>query len=143
MTFLLLTSLLLHLASFFAIVILYRRQEASPSQDMDTKMRQMEDILAAYTEEMKDSNDQLLKEIQGTSKPEKTFKQTERNTNQVPPVYAPPFPEEQDTNMEVSDRAKVMQLYATGKKPAQIAEELQMGTGEVELLIRFHHQLEN
>ncbi|WP_444684193.1 DUF6115 domain-containing protein [Alkalicoccus luteus] len=143
MTLLLLTSLLLHLVTFYAVIILFRRQEAEPTQDMDKKMRQMEDILAAYTEEMKASNERLLQEIQGTAAAEISQKQKVADAEEVQRSYTPPLPQEQDETFQLSDRAKVLQLYAAGKKPEQIAEELQMGTGEVELLIRFHLQLEN
>ncbi|MBB5172049.1 DUF6115 domain-containing protein [Texcoconibacillus texcoconensis] len=54
--------------------------------------------------------------------------------------YQPPTPEENGTHMESSQNAKVLALAEKGYNAKEIAQQLEMGAGEVELLLKFHQR---
>lgn len=69
MTSLLLTiSLLLHLFTFMWILVLIQKIKAQGPTDHSKVKAEIEDLLIAYTEEMKDENKKLVKELQQLKK---------------------------------------------------------------------------
>src|SRR5690554_3815624 len=59
MGYVLIISFILHFISFYFLVILYQRQKNQQPFDKDKTLREMEDLLVAYTTEMKENNERL------------------------------------------------------------------------------------
>ncbi|WP_096189098.1 DUF6115 domain-containing protein [Evansella halocellulosilytica] len=189
MVYLLIVSLMLHFISFFFIVILFQRQNEQHPNDHKKTVKEMEDLLIAYTTEMKDNNDRLARRmnhlnIQHEGHPNvqnsvHTNLQPEEHTNTVEDqaqvstanvdhkssdsksyanervkehedfedvkysLYEPPSPQEETAHkyVETSTTSKVLSLYEKGYNVHDIAKQLDMGAGEVELLLKFNKQL--
>ncbi|ADU30728.1 DUF6115 domain-containing protein [Evansella cellulosilytica] len=52
--------------------------------------------------------------------------------------YSPPFPEEDQVEVDTSSTSKILSLHQQGLSINEIAKKLDMGVGEVELLLKFH-----
>lgn len=185
MVFLISISLILHLFTFFWIIILMQKinvHTANPKEFNNVK-KEIEDILLAYTEEMKDENEKLLlelkkmkqenallnKKIEETKQaiPSESVEHNENVQRSIPnkvtpqqrPLtnvyaieknrnhddeydqYEPPtiVEEPQEDIFEQSDTAKVLSLAKQGFNAEQIAKKLDLGKGEVELVLKFYH----
>lgn len=173
MIYLVFISLLLHLVSFFVIVILYQRIENQKPLDKEKTVKEIEDLLLSYTAEMKENNEKLAKRIselpvaernqvfkneaaedarpEGTS-PAQINKEAEgkrtpdsvRETGSEMPEkysrYTPPVPgmEKEEESLKPSSTSKVLSLSKQGYSKDEIAKQLEMGAGEVELLLKFY-----
>ncbi|KHF39753.1 DUF6115 domain-containing protein [Halalkalibacter okhensis] len=158
MTTLLITiSLLLHAFTFLWILTLMRQQSHHSKEDYDHLKSEIEDLLVSYTIEMKEENEQLLKRINEykdstaneaklvspssvTKQKHETIEQFEEETDKYK-AYHPPIPnlEEEDEDMyQQSDTTKVIILSKQGLSPEQIAKKLNLGKGEVELMLKFY-----
>ncbi|WP_210237223.1 DUF6115 domain-containing protein [Alteribacter natronophilus] len=151
MVYFIILSLLLHLLSFYMILLLSKKNREMP--DMGA-VREMEDLLAAYTEEMKDSNEKLIgslkrysdsgasgadtAETSGTSETSEPFKQTAAVQE---PVYTPPMPGEQEPeSVSPAISARVLELAGRGLSDSEIGKELGIGKGEVSLYRKFYYK---
>jgi hypothetical protein len=174
MVYLVITSLVLHLVSFFVMVILYQRIENQKPMDKDKTIREIEDLLVSYTSEMKENNERLVRRMTKIS-PSSGFKNVDKqpetqNTHQTTPVhskekkkkslpttgvedvsfdldndydqYKPPTPSENIKQMsfDSSNTANVLSMSKQGYSENEIAKRLQMGIGEVSLLLKFHNK---
>ncbi|CAM3749661.1 DUF6115 domain-containing protein [Alkalicoccus chagannorensis] len=172
MIYLLLISLFLHILTFLAFIVLYKRQETHQPGHYEQQMREIEDMMISYTAEMKENNEKLLRRFQAEKaeiRKEQTVSSAPQESNvpyypplhavekdlhilngaaqtyappkqpAAPAVYTPPEPAEPEAETaEMSTQSKVLQLHAEGKNEQQIAKELGIGAGEVELLVKFH-----
>ncbi|WP_209122360.1 DUF6115 domain-containing protein [Alkalihalobacillus sp. BA299] len=169
--FLLTTSLVLHLLTFLWIITLLQKvnnQQTSPINEEKLK-RDIEDLLVAYTTEMKEENEFLLEQIkkyQQTSTATKNGDEKENGQQktilktatvkskkehkgrvQAQPKekvkyeeYQPPEIEGEKPDLyEQSNTAKVLLLSKQGLSSEEIAKKLNLGKGEVELMIKFYH----
>lgn len=171
MVYLVIISLVLHLVSFFIMVILYQRIESQKPLDKDKTIREMEDLLVSYTSEMKENNERLVRrmtkispetvqkrpvdqsEKQNTltkvvcseSKNDGPSSQSNENSSDLPyddneyDQYMPPTPSDKDqVSFDSSSTANVLSLSKQGYSENEIAKRLQMGAGEVGLLLKFY-----
>ncbi|SDN28929.1 DUF6115 domain-containing protein [Alkalicoccus daliensis] len=169
MFYLLMVSLFLHLISFFALLVLYKRQEAYRPENDNKNIKEMEDMLLSYTTEMKDNNERLIRRLKEekasyiksgiNSAEEETEKQTgppapkenlpdstqHPETNKEQALYdkyenyEPPLPDlEKPPLVETTLRSQVLALKEKGYSENEIAQQLKIGAGEVELLIKFY-----
>ncbi|MFV8827176.1 DUF29 family protein [Alkalihalobacterium sp. APHAB7] len=165
--FLVTTSLVLHLLTFLWIVTLLQKinNQQTPAVDEEKLKREIEDLLIAYTSEMKEENEQLLEQLvkykQESSRPssikrdENLVKEPEvivstgtQDEIKLPSApkeqteyedYKPPALESEDSEMyEQSNIAKVLSLSKQGYSAEEIAKKLHLGKGEVELMIKFY-----
>ncbi|MDE5412939.1 DUF6115 domain-containing protein [Alkalihalobacterium chitinilyticum] len=165
--FLVTTSLVLHLLTFLWIVTLLQKinNQQTPAVDEEKLKREIEDLLFAYTSEMKEENQQLLEQLNKYKQESSTASSIKRSEDQVkapevmmstemkeenkrPPAskeqieyedYQPPALEVEETEMyEQSNTAKVLSLSKQGYSAEEIAKKLQLGKGEVELMIKFY-----
>ncbi|WP_053219634.1 DUF6115 domain-containing protein [Virgibacillus senegalensis] len=167
LTFLIFISLLLHIVTFVAIRLLFQQmQRNSGNQDSGDSLRQTEELLSAYLQEIREENDRLLKEwdhatpkneqdVQkeqkeeeglGMVKPErvKPYEQ-EANSPSLNETagesgYMPPLPQVQQDTVEKSMTAEVYSMYDQGYTIDEIAKKLDKGKTEVELMIKFHRK---
>ncbi|WP_100373180.1 DUF6115 domain-containing protein [Bacillus sp. FJAT-45037] len=174
--YLLVISLLLHGVTILWMFTLAKKESVTNTSDVsgDRIKQEIEEMLFAYTLEMKEENERLLQEIKKT----KQIKRSENDTlkppdakginldestrptmveqpkgvNRVPKAYVkeesvnehseymPPMMKEEDpaTIFEQSDTANVLMLFKRGLSIEQIAKQLNLGKGEVELIIKFY-----
>src|SRR5690606_20765616 len=118
--------------------------------------REIEDLLLAYTEEMKEDNQKLMKElkrreasnhtiiteqkemtnhqVKTETKPIEQIEKSEKGTREEQPAYTPPLPDEEESyHYSESETARVLALANKGLTAEEIAKKLNIGTGEVEL----------
>ncbi len=182
-TFLLVISLVLHLFTILWVITFMQKIENKTRSNVeDEKLKQeIEELLVAYTTEMKEENEKLVKILQEKLKSEKygnkqsTLRNSEENGNMdrttkketaflnqaakspVPAVYlgkkivqpsidneysdyTPPSIEENISEVlyDKSEKTKVLALAQRGHTSDEIAKKLNMGKGEVELLLKFY-----
>lgn len=168
MAYLITISFILHFISFFTIIILIQKintkHPVGQAMEQEKLKREIEDLLVAYTAEMKEENEKLVNKI---VLKRKTMEQEQKNTiktyeNQrtkikdrvvsVKPLpkeqkpryvdveedFMPPMIDEGEDKLEQSSTAQVLSLSNQGLSAKEIAKRLSMGDGEVELLLKFH-----
>lgn len=160
MGLLLFISFLLHAVSFYGIFHLKQRLKETS---------EIEAILAAYTEEMKEENDRLLRQIKALRKDTpQTFGETSISGQQedgidssqqqltLPddeqPTESEDFMITETDESSVKDgkekteeslETKALSLANEGLKQEEIAKKLGRGKGEIELLLRLSKAKEN
>ena len=170
MGYLLAISFLLHLITLFIIVVLVQKvntmKPSSDTAENEKMKREIEDLLMAYTAEMKEENEKLVNKIIQKRKTQenlqfntvKTYEQTRtKNTVQEKPVkqpiyseqdhldnddlegdYLPPQITETEDTVEQSTTSQILSLAKQGYSTKEIAKTLNIGDGEVQLLLKFH-----
>jgi len=136
MVYLLIVSLLLHMVTFFILILIVKKmRSAFDYQQFETQKKELEDLLAYYSVELKEENERFLNEMLERMKfkekdkleqPEMEPKKTVREAKPVE-VHAQP-----------SLEAEAVQLYQQGFDIKEIAKKLNKGHGEIELLLKFH-----
>ncbi len=154
--FLLGISFLIHIITLLSIIILWKKFQATDDIDVKKAKQEMEDILLAYTTEMKEENDAFLKELQQVTltKEPQTSKQkrdlhnpddSERLKETSDPIrsqdvhepYTPPLDDTKET-FGPSLLSQVLSLKDKGYSIEEIAKKVDKGKGEIELLIKFY-----
>lgn len=158
----LIMSFILHGVTLYALILLYKKQQLGQMtpEELAQQKAEIEDLLMAYTTEIKDENDKLLNKMnrqQMTSAPadlsgkkvdqpvdEPLLKATlhqspanKREENETKPTYVPPLPNEEE-QYETSIEMQALKMYKEGYTVTDIAKKLKKGKGEVELMVKFH-----
>jgi ElaB/YqjD/DUF883 family membrane-anchored ribosome-binding protein len=140
-----------------------RQQRPNQLADDVLKMkREIEDLLVSYTSEMKEENERLIKQIQESKRSisnedqrgekknsvvlqveaNSTSRKNENHYVEKDPYenYLPPIinSEEEEDVYEQSDTAKVLSLSKKGLTTEEIAKKLNLGKGEVDLMLKFY-----
>jgi len=138
--FLLLISIVLHFFTFFILIILHKKFKLAISVDeMKRQKREMEDLLSAYTVEMKEENERFLMQLNErfSSETAQVVSEKKEENHGRTEEYTLPLPEESE-RYEQSLQAKVFNLFQEGYTANDIAKKLNKGKGEIELLLKFH-----
>ncbi|WP_261132874.1 DUF6115 domain-containing protein [Bacillus sp. Marseille-Q3570] len=156
--FLLGISFIIHVITLLSLIIIWKRSGAADHQDLKAAKKEMEDILLAYTTEMKEENEAFLKELASLDDRRKTDRnQRDINGDEIPrekrpmnqkasdeiiqdeedKIYSPPINEEKET-FGVSLGSQIISLHNNGYSLDEIAKKVNKGKGEVELMIKFH-----
>ncbi|WP_096435382.1 DUF6115 domain-containing protein [Alteribacter populi] len=170
MVYFLIVSIVLHFISFYFLILLYQKQQNISYSEKKHKqtVQEIEDLLVAYTAEMKDSNEKLINELvekqhetqaanprNSDYKTEELGKEKQQSENIRPHInpfpepevvileteqnYSPPVPkDEPEESVEASQTAQVLSLYHQGYSELDIAKKLNIGNGEVQLLLKFY-----
>ncbi|UTR10841.1 hypothetical protein MM300_00440 [Evansella sp. LMS18] len=161
MLYLLIISFLLHLVCFYFIILLYQRLKHQEPFDKEKTLNEMEEMLLAYTTEMKENNEKIARIVSRKLNSQSAGpKPEDRSTDAGPDdygreqegpegeilafhaeqkEYTPPLPdEEKAVSVDTSPQSRVLSLHNEGYTINEIARKLNMGTGEVELLIKFY-----
>lgn len=174
MQYLLVISFLLHLVTLFIIIVLVQRinsfKPTTNSNEQEKMKQEIEDLLIAYTAEMKEENDKLISNIiqkrktheKAQHKTIHTYQNVKPNVKETAKIQHEPDSkitnkidiirtdnqEEQDfvlpINFEAEDivekssTAQILSLSKQGYSAKEIAKKLDIGDGEVELLLKFH-----
>ncbi|EZH67270.1 hypothetical protein DH09_04865 [Bacillaceae bacterium JMAK1] len=118
-------SLLLHLITISVIIYLvYTKPKGHSREDID----EIEQLLIRYTNKMKEDNKHVLRTIQNRPSFEEVLQEVTPKNDQEP----------EDNVVTDSKEAKVLQLANEGYKAESIAKQLEIGTGEVQLLLKLH-----
>jgi hypothetical protein len=161
-TYLITISFILHFISFFIIILLIQKLNVKntmgQANEQEKLKREIEDLLVAYTTEMKEENEKLVNKIvikrnkfkeeqsntftssenQKTNPSAPLVKKPSRNKPEVEEDFLPPIIDEYEDIVEQSSTAQVLSLANQGFTAKEIAKRLSMGAGEVELLLKFH-----
>ncbi|WP_062048755.1 hypothetical protein [Bacillus sp. JCM 19034] len=148
---LLVVSLLMHGFVIFWIIILIQRIRNTENRvdEMNQLKSEIEDVLVAYTTEMKEENERLIQRLRKNN--EQTVTKLQQKTPHTPPIkqqsvneiveqsleYKPPIELPEQETYEKSYHAKVLELFDLGHSYEEIAKTLDMGKGEVELILKF------
>ncbi|MCF6137134.1 DUF6115 domain-containing protein [Pseudalkalibacillus berkeleyi] len=150
-------SFVIHIITLLSLIVLWKRYQANDHQEIQRAKKEMEDILVAYTTEMKEENDAFLLELRqvANQSPKPHDGQTditlnkqnenEEQVNDKPAAaqtedtidYAPPINYEEET-YGPSLISQVLSLQGRGLSLDEIAKSLNKGKGEIELMIKFH-----
>ncbi|GAE24280.1 hypothetical protein JCM9140_193 [Halalkalibacter wakoensis JCM 9140] len=159
MTTLLVTiSLLLHAFTFLWILTLIKQQQARPSsKDEEKRKQEIEDLLISYTLEMKEENEKLLRQLSKdhekemekdkpvqtrtaeTVMPSRVVNHKEQKEEDKYKDYLPPMVEDsKEVEFQQSETANIISLSRQGYSAEEIAQKLNLGKGEVELMLKFY-----
>ncbi|WP_408010991.1 DUF6115 domain-containing protein [Pseudalkalibacillus sp. A8] len=155
--FLLGISFIIHIITILSIIIVWKRSGAAEQQDLKAMKSEMEDILIAYTTEMKEENDAFLKELASLQhkKPagnhyndrqiDATLEKSKKNlqTRDVTDLenedasYSPPIIEAKET-FGASLSSQILAMQRQGYSLDEIAKKVNKGKGEVVLMLKFY-----
>lgn len=121
-----------------------RLTELEKQLNTSEQMREeMEQSLLVFADEMKSGNERILSEVSAgrSSKKVSTPLKTEVHIeeNEATRDYQPPIPKEEqaETSYQPSTQAIIISLQKQGFSSTEIAKQLHMGKGEVDLIIKF------
>lgn len=161
-TFLVIFSLMLHGITFMFLIYIYRQTQVSSADErqLQKTIREMEDLFQSYLLELKDENEKLIKllndkkqknkrsfeEINNisaeTSIQEKSenhpHERTEENKDES--RYDPEklITEDPVQYEQPSYQSMALQLYNQGYSIEEIAQKLNKGKTEIELIVKFY-----
>lgn len=115
--------------------------------DKSEQMRsEMEQTLLMFADEMKSGNERILSKVTGSQslkEPSLTKWPEESGKNElIREDYQPPIPvdEQVESSYQPSPQATIISLHKQGVSSAEIAKQLDMGKGEVDLIIKFQQK---
>lgn len=150
---LLVLSIFLHFIVFVLLIFLYQdvRRLKEERQELYGMREDMEELLAFYVEELKKENEQLKNMYEKKEKreeKEKSFterlndsKETLSLSTETEASYTPPLPKEEEERKDTfqpSLQAQVLSLFKEGLREDEIAKQLDIGKGEVELFLKLY-----
>ncbi|MFB4162693.1 DUF6115 domain-containing protein [Alteribacillus sp. JSM 102045] len=168
--FLLIISMAFHLLTFFLLILFFHQQQRLKEERRDLYgMREdMEELLESYTKDIKKENEELKSLLDksssfGVDSDRNPFAEQTNLTSQAdlqaedngqkpskkeyissspprPEEYVPPVPEKGKEKIEQSTQAQVLSLASQGYRRDEIAKKLNMGKGEVDLLLKFYNK---
>lgn len=124
------------------LTLLEKRLETS-----EQMREEMEQSLLIFAEEMKNGNDRILRQMSKEKSlkemltPIQTEEPIEKGLTSVED-YQPPVPKEEqaETVYQPSTQATIISLTKQGVSSTEIAKQLHMGKGEVDLIIKFQQK---
>ncbi|TLS36650.1 DUF6115 domain-containing protein [Pseudalkalibacillus caeni] len=144
MIYFIVISIVLHLVSLLAIVILFQKQSlSSPGHSMEGNIEGIKESMAGFVKELEQEN-QLLAEklIQYIDRKEEALRADFSLSQKDSVAMHDESPIEEQSGSEINDslqpEEQVIQLYKQGFSSHQIASTLKKGTGEVELIINMY-----
>ncbi|MBO8155209.1 MAG: hypothetical protein H0Z32_02010 [Bacillaceae bacterium] len=156
LTFLVIFSLILHGITLALFIFLYRKYNMALNSDQQYKksMREMENLFNSYLLELKEENEKLVKILnddkkEENNKPNPDLKEMPPKRpveKQLAPVHKNKGhyqPEKLLENDQIrveqpSYKSKALQLYKEGYSIDEIAQKLNKGKTEIELIVKFY-----
>lgn len=132
--FLLVISIVLHFITFLILILVIKKMKHSLDyEQLNKQKKEIEDLLASYTLELKEENEHFLNQLfENEAKEKKEIDHDhEKEIESVPKV---------NDIYESSLEAKALQLHKQGYKMNEIAKKLNKGLGEIELLLKFNRE---
>lgn len=129
-SFLFTISFLIHLITFFVIIILYQKMNTINDQDPN----EFEQMFQHYLNEIREENRHLQQELE--QRPRVNNKNVKNENPQYKPIMETEF--EVEDEVETSLTANILSLAKKGYNSNEIAQELKCGKTEAELIIKFH-----
>lgn len=139
--YLLIVSLILHFITFFILILIIKKMRTTfDYQQFEAQKRELEDLLAYYSIELKEENERFLNEI--LEKTRLQEKEQQQEDDEIEIAETEKMIKEKDHTVEInyqpSLEAQALQLYQEGYDIKEIAKKLNKGHGEIELLLKFH-----
>ena len=147
--YLLSISFILHLITFFSIVLLAKKMRtALDYEKLELQKREIEDLLAFYAVQLKEDNTRLLEKVMQPSgnapeddgyRDEQAKQKIQEQANEKTAEKRTDAELKADADTyELSLEAQALQLHGQGYSPEEIAKKLNKGHGEIELLLKFY-----
>jgi DNA-binding NarL/FixJ family response regulator len=134
-------SLMLHLATFYIIFLLWKKNESTYQMKNTESADDVAVLLEQFSKEIKEENERLHDLIKKYADDKKVFKedQPKKDSMNMEEEEAKPVPvEEQSSNVLDQQTNEVIQLANKGYNANEIAKMLNRGKGEIELLLKFY-----
>jgi spermidine/putrescine-binding protein len=152
--FLVIVSLMFNSVNLLIIVILWKKHSVSDVTDLNRARNEIEDLLLAYTTEMKEENEQLLQSLKDRSYqdvPKQTFDNIQEIKDESIEYKEDSLEINEETtnaNVEIqsttqykkSIREEAVSLAKQGISVEDIAKRLNKGKGEIELFLKFYKE---
>ncbi|MBV6683277.1 hypothetical protein FZC83_11525 [Rossellomorea marisflavi] len=149
MIFAIVLSILLNLVALFAIILLYVRQNRLLALDNQQKRRvaEMEELMSAYMEELKEENDAFLLSLtkdepvakERVAEPPSKVRMKAMEAYQSVPTIDPTIDPSEHTDMAELD---MVSMHRAGFSIDEIAKAAGVGRTEVELFLKFNKNIE-
>lgn len=147
MMFAIVLSILLNLVALFAIILLYVRQNRLLALDNQQKRRvsEMEELMSAYMEELKEENDAFLSSLTKTAGEERVTEPPSKVRMKAMEAYQ--SVQAIDPSIDPSDHSDMAELdmvsmHRAGFSIDEIAKAAGVGRTEVELFLKFNKNIE-
>ncbi|MDR4937144.1 hypothetical protein RGU11_12200 [Rossellomorea marisflavi] len=147
MIFAIVLSILLNLVALFAIILLYVRQNRLLALDNQQKRRvtEMEELMSAYMEELKEENDAFLLSLTKTAGEEQVTEPPSKVRMKAMEAYQ--SVQAIDPSIDPSDHSDMGELdmvsmHRAGFSIDEIAKAAGVGRTEVELFLKFNKNIE-
>jgi hypothetical protein len=131
-------SIILHIASIYFIYILWKKNEELSKKALTAPIEEIEEMLEAFSEIMKEENEQFKKMIlnyQHDLMTKTSADLEEDKKNQFPAGESQELTSEMNKDSETQE---VLFLAKQGYNATEIAQKLNRGKGEIELLLKFY-----
>lgn len=140
-SYLLTISIVLHFITFLILILLVKKMRSTLDYtQLEQQKREIEDLLAFYSVELKEENERFLEQLLKANESEH-FEELlnedieDENDQQTVKVKRKNVTEK---TYEPSLEAQVLQLHEQGYDAKEIAKMLNKGHGEIELLLKFN-----
>lgn len=146
-TYLLTISIVLHFITFLILILVVKKvRNTLDYEQLERQKREIEDLLAFYSVELKEENERFLEQLLKANENERSEESIEEHveedpTNSIQTVeekQKTPHPPVAEKAYEPSLEAQVLQLHHQGYDAKEIAKMLNKGHGEIELLLKFN-----
>ncbi|MBP2077682.1 DUF6115 domain-containing protein [Oceanobacillus polygoni] len=143
-SFLIIISFLLHFITFTAIYMLFQQLKNAKKQDMNEIM----ELFDTYLQEVKDENNRLQQVLRDHNQRSdnmyqqvKPTKQPEIEMDEYEQLQAIPIPDAVGDTVTASLESRVLQLHNQGLPIDDIAQKLNCGKTEVEIIIKLREKM--
>jgi|SRR5690625_4567612 len=137
-SFVLIISFLLHIITFAAIYQLLKQIQTVKQSNTDD----IQEVLETYLQEIREENNRLQKSVTmdepNKQKPAQTIKDAKFDIDEMMAEEDQIYINENKDQMETSLHSRILQLYDKGLSETEIAQQLNCGKTEAELIIKLY-----
>lgn len=146
---LLVLSILFNLINLYLIIVLWKKTSITMENDVVSEKNAIEDLLVAYSTELKEENEKFLTLIQQQIGNLESMKQqnetgsstpTEPSSEPVVEDMVSVIHDSEQLNPDQSIQEQAIYLSKQGLNVSEIAKTLNKGKGEIELLLKFYKE---
>lgn len=137
---LLIISFILHILSFYFLIVFYTRHQALKNlkEEQENLLKEAEDALTVFLMELKEENQKFLEQMSKNDSPE-AYNLDELVAQQKDSVeITANLQEDEPDSYKRNLQEQVFQLANEGYTIEQIAQKLNVGKTEIELIMKFH-----
>mgnify|MGYP001213164553 CR=1 FL=1 len=138
---LLIISFILHILSFYFLIVFYTRHQALKNlkEEQENLLKEAEDALTVFLMELKEENQKFLEQMSKNDSPSEAYNLDELVAQQKDSVeITANLQEDEPDSYKRNLQEQVFQLANEGYTIEQIAQKLNVGKTEIELIMKFH-----